>query len=60
MAKQVEIITKPIDHLASPATTAAGELAKELKDKSKKFLSFAEAPFKTEVVIVETAEDQFE
>ena len=55
----MKILTKltPLDHLASPAETAAGELAKELKDKSKKFLSFAEAPFKSEVVIVETAED---
>ena len=57
--RNMKILTKltPIDHLASPATTSAGELAKELKEKSKKFLTFAEAPFKAEVVIVETAED---
>ena len=55
----MKILTKltSIDHLASPAEITAGELAKELKDKSKKFLNFAEAPFKSEVVIVETAED---
>ena len=59
----MQILTKVkvIDNLTSPANEAAGgELAKELKDKAKKFLSFAEAPFATEVVIVETAEDQFE
>ena len=59
----MQILTKVkvIDHLTSPANEAAGgELAKELTDKAKKFLSFAEAPFTTEVVIVETAEDQFE
>ena len=58
----MKILTKltSIDHLASPATTSAGELAKELKDKSKKFLNFAEAPFKSEVVIVETAEDHLD
>ena len=55
----MKILTKltSIDHLASPATTSAGELAKELREKSEKFLSFAVAPFKAEVVIVETAED---
>ena len=57
----MKILTKltaiNIDHLASPAKVTAGELAKELKEKSKKFLTFAEAPFKAEVVIVETAED---
>ncbi len=58
----MHILTKlvSVDHLASPAITSAGELAKELKDKSKKFLSFAEAPFKAEVVVVETAEDHLE
>ena len=58
----MKILTKltSIDHLASPPITSAGELAKELKDKSKKFLSFAEAPFKAEVVIVETAEDHLD
>ena len=58
----MRILTKltPIDHLASPAATTAGELAKELKEKSKKFLSFAQAPFAAEVVIVETAEDYLE
>ena len=55
----MKILTKltSIDHLASPAKVTAGELAKVLKEKSEKFLTFAEAPFKTEVVIVETAED---
>ena len=55
----MKILTKltPIDHTLASPTTSAGELAKELKDKAKKFLTFAEAPFKTEVVIVETAED---
>jgi len=58
----MQIVTKLLDHLniggeATPAPTA-GVLAKELKDKSKKFKSFAEAPFQTgEVVIYETAED---
>jgi len=57
----MQIVTKLLDHLnigeATPAPTA-GVLAKELKDKSKKFKSFAEAPFQTgEVVIFETAED---
>ncbi len=57
----MQIVTKLLDHLnigeAAPAPTA-GVLAKELKDKSKKFKSFAEAPFQTgEVVIFETAED---
>jgi hypothetical protein len=57
----MQIVTKLLDHLnigeATPAPTA-GVLAKELKDKSKKFKSFAETPFQTgEVVIYETAED---
>ncbi len=57
----MQIVTKLLDHLnigeATPAPTA-GVLAKELKDKSKKFKSFAEAPFQQgEVVIYETAED---
>ena len=58
----MKILTKltPIDHLASPAITSAGELAKALKEKSEKFVTFAEAPFKTEVVIVETAEDHLD
>jgi hypothetical protein len=58
----MKILTKltPIDHLASPAISTAGELAKKLKDTSKKFLTFAEAPFKAEVVIVETAEDHLD
>ena len=58
----MKILTKltSIDHLASPAITSAGELAKELKEKSKKFLTFAEVPFKAEVVIVETAEDHLD
>ena len=58
----MEILTKvtALDHTLASPTTSAGELAKELKNKAKKFLTFAEAPFKTEVVIVETAEDQFE
>ena len=42
---------------STPTATAAGELAKDLKKKTEKFLSFAEAPFKAEVVVVETAED---
>jgi|TARA_Y100000034_G_scaffold96101_1_gene116933 hypothetical protein len=57
----MQIVTKLLDHLCIGETTpapTAGVLAKELKDKSKKFKSFAEAPFQTgEVVIFETAED---
>ena len=58
----MKILTKltSIDHLASPAISTAGELAKVLREKSEKFLTFAEAPFKTEVVIVETAEDHLD
>ena len=55
----MQIVTKLLDHLGEviPAPTA-GVLAKELKDKSKKFKSFAETPFQAgEVVIYETAED---
>ena len=58
----MKILTKltSIDHLASPAISTAGELAKVLREKSEKFLTFAEAPFKAEVVIVQTAEDLLE
>ena len=58
----MKILTKltPIDHLASPAISTAGELAKVLRENSEKFLTFAEAPFKAEVVIVETAEDHLD
>ena len=58
----MKILTKltSIDHLASPAISTAGELAKVLRENSEKFLTFAEAPFTTEVVIVETAEDHLD
>tara|TARA_Y100000294_G_C8331516_1_gene246924 strand:- start:166 stop:342 length:177 start_codon:yes stop_codon:yes gene_type:complete len=58
----MQILTKliSIDHLASPAKTSAGELAKKLRETGKEFLTFAEAPFKAEVVIVQTAEDDLE
>ena len=58
----MKILTKltSIDHLASPAISTAGELAKVLREKSEKILTFAEAPFKAEVVIVETVEDHLD
>ncbi len=55
----MQIVTKLLDHIGvvEPTVNTAGVLTKELKDKSKKFKSFAEAPFQSEVVIYETAED---
>jgi len=56
----MQIVHKAVwDYLdgSTPTATSAGELAKDLKKKTEKFLSFAEAPFKAEVVVVETAED---
>ena len=55
----MQIVTKLLDHVGvvAPTVDEVGVLTKELKDKSKKFKSFAEAPFQSEVVIYETAED---
>ena len=57
------IVTKVLEHIdvIAPTTTAsAGEVATKLKDTKDKFSSFAEAPFKAEVVVYQTAEDLLE
>jgi len=59
----MQVITRVLQgHLDDPApveTTKAVPtyLAKELKIKSDSFLSYIEAPFKAEVVQIETSED---
>ena len=62
----MQVITKVLfGHLDAPtpkATTKAvpNVLANELKIKSDSFKAFIEAPFKAEVVVIETAEDFLE
>ena len=61
----MQVITKMyVGHLDAPAPKATTKpkampnvLAKELKIKSDSFKAFAEAPFKAEVVQIETTED---
>ena len=60
----MQIITKMyVGHLDAPAPKATTKpkvpnvLANELKIKSDSFKAFAEAPFKAEVVQIETTED---
>lgn len=60
----MQVITKVLfGHLDAPTPQATTKpkvpnvLAKELKIKSDSFKAFTEAPFKAEVVQVETAED---
>ena len=53
------------NHLGLPRRTEAqvaaeGKLAKALKETADVAADFAEAPFKTKVVIIETAEDHLE
>ena len=63
---QVRVITKLLrGHLDDPApveTTkvVSSYLANELKIKVDSFKSFTETPFKSEVVVYETAEDLLE
>ena len=62
----MEIKTEVIyNHLGLPRRTAAqvtaeGKLAGAIKKTADKAVEFAEAPFKTKVVIIETAEDLLE
>ena len=62
----MEIKTEVIyNHLGLPRRTAAqvaaeGKLAKAIKKTADKAVEFVEAPFKTKVVIIETAEDHLE
>ena len=64
----MEIKTEVIyNHLGLPRRTAAqvaaeakGKLAGAIKKTADKAVEFAEAPFKTKVVIIETAEDHLE
>ena len=62
----MEIKTEVIyNHLGLPRRTAAqvaaeDKLAKALKETADVAADFAEAPFKTKVVIIETAEDHLE
>ena len=61
----MQVITKVyVGHLDAPAPKATTKpkampnvLAKELKIKSDSFKAFIEAPFKAEVVQIETTED---
>ena len=59
----MQVITKVyVGHLDAPAPKATTKampkvLAKELKIKSDSFKAFMEAPFKAEVVQIETTED---
>ena len=60
----MQVITKMLfGHLDAPTPQATTKpkipnvLANELKIKSDSFKAFAEAPFKAEVVVVETKED---
>jgi len=60
----MQVITKVyVGHLDAPTPKATTKpkvpnvLAKELKIKSDSFKAFAEAPFKAEVVQIETTED---
>ena len=53
------------NHLGLPRRTTAqvaaeGKVAKALKKTADKAAEFAEAPFKTKVVVYETAEDHLE
>ena len=63
---QVRVITKMLWNgldLATPVETTKAvptALDKKLKQSVDSFLSFAEAPFKADVVIVETPEDYLE
>ena len=63
MKIQTEII---YNHLGLPkradtaSTTGTGAIAKSLKKTKDKAVDFFEAPFKTQVVIIETAEDHLE
>ena len=62
----MEIKTEVIyNHLGLPRRTAAqvaaeGKLAGAIKKTADKAVEFAEAPFKTKVVIIETAEGHLE
>ena len=62
----MEIKTEVIyNHLGLPRRTAAqvaaeGKLAGAIKKTADEAVKFAEAPFKTKVVIIETAEDHLE
>ena len=63
MKIQTEII---YNHLGLPkradtaASTGTGAIAKSLKETKDKAVNFFETPFKTKVVIIETAEDHLE
>ena len=60
----MQIVTKVLDHIdviaPTKKTTTVGKVAKKLKETRDKFSSFAEAPFKAEVVVYQTPEDFLE
>ena len=59
----MQIVTRVLEHIdviAPTKTTSVGKVAKKLKDTKEEFSSFAEAPFKAEIVVYQTAEDLLE
>ena len=59
----MQILTKlTLDEfgVAIPSKEKVGKVAMELKNKTEKFKSFFQTPFKAEVLVVETAEDHLE
>ena len=60
----MKIVTEYIyNHLGLPRLAdkaTSGNVAKALKDTADKAVEFADAPFKTKVVVYETAEDHLD